>query len=96
MQRSTAQNRKFSAMVGDVAAARWLGPWKKTIQREAFKRYFIAIWVREARIEAYANGLPDPFPDLTARSSELDTEQFSDLIECTYAVVASRLDLILD
>lgn len=96
MQRTPAQNRKFSAMIGDVAAARWIGPWKPAVAREAFKRYFLKIYCREARIEAYALDRPDPFPELVARSSELTSEQFADLIECTYAVVASRLGIILE
>lgn len=96
MQRTLAQNKKFSAMVGDVAAARWIGPWKKSIAHEAWKRYFLRIFCREERIEAYANGWPDPFPELEARSSQLSAEQMNALIECVYAVSVSRLDLILD
>lgn len=96
MQRTLAQNKKFGAMVGDVAAARWIGPWKRAIAREAWKRWFIQKWVREARMEAYANGWPDPFPELTARSSELTSEQFNELIECTLAVAAQNLNLILE
>lgn len=83
-------------MIGDVAAARMIGPWKKAIAHEAWKRYFLKIYAREARMEAYANGWPDPFPELTARSSELDSAQFAELIECTFAHVAMHLDLILE
>jgi hypothetical protein len=96
MQRTRLQNAKFSAMVGDVAAARWLGPWKKALAREAWKRWFLAKYCREARMEAYANGWPDPFPELTAKSSELDAAQMNELIECCYAVAAQQLNLILD
>jgi hypothetical protein len=96
MQRTPAQNRKFSALVGEVAAARMIGPWKKAIAREAWKRWFLARYCREARIEAYANGWPDPFPELTARSSELSVEQMQDLIECTFAYAAQQLGLVLD
>jgi hypothetical protein len=96
MQRTPAQNRKFSALVGEVAGARMIGPWKKVITREAWKRWFLAKYCREARIEAYANGWPDPFPELTAKSSELDTAQMAELIECTYAYAAQQLGLILE
>lgn len=96
MQRTPMQNKKFSAMVGDAARARFIGPWKPAIVREAWKRYFLAIYCREARIEAYANGWSDPFPELTARSRDLDTHQMNELIECSLAVCASKLDLILE
>jgi hypothetical protein len=95
MQRSRLQNAKFSAMVGDVADARYLGPWKRAFAREAYKRWFLAKYCREARMEAYANGWADPFPDLVARSSELDAEQFNELIECTMAYAATCLGLKL-
>jgi hypothetical protein len=96
MQRTIAQNRKFSAMVGEVTAARMLGPWKPTIAREAWKRWFLARWCREARMEACANGWPDPFPELVARSSELDSAQMAALIECTFAYAVMQLGLVLE
>lgn len=96
MRRTAAQNAKFSAMIGEVAAARMIGPWKKAIAHEAWKRWFLARYCREARIEAYANGRPDPFPELTARSSELSSDQMSDLIECTFAYAALCLGLVLE
>jgi hypothetical protein len=96
MRRTNLQNRKFSAMIGEVAGACWLGPWKPALAREAYKRYFLKIYAREARMEAYANGWPDPFPELVARSSELDSAQMNELIECTYAYAAQQLGLILE
>lgn len=96
MQRTRLQNAKFSAMVGDVAAARMIGPWKKALLHEAWKRWFLAQFCRESRIEAYANGWPDPFPELTARSSELDSAQMTELIEAVYAYAATDLNLILE
>lgn len=96
MRRTIPQNRKFSAMVNDVAGQRMIGPWKKAIAREAWKRWFLKLYAREARIEAYANGWPDPFPELTARSSELDSSQMNELIECTFAVSAQQLGLVLE
>lgn len=94
--RSILQNRKFSAMVGDVAAQFPLAPWRRPLAREAWKRFFIARFVREMRIEAYANGWPDPFPTGSARSRDLDSGQMGELIECTYALSAMLLDLVLE
>jgi len=96
MQRTRLQNAKFSALVAEVAGARMLGPWKRAIACEAWKRWFLARYCREARIEAYANGWPDPFPELVAKSSELDSAQMSELIECTYAYSAMYLQLELE
>lgn len=96
MQRTALQNKKFSAMVGEVAASRMIGPWKKAVAHEAWKRWFLAQFCRESRMEAYANGWPDPFPELTARSSELTSEQFNELIEAVYAIASQNLNLILE
>ena len=94
--RSLPQNRKFSAMVNDVARQYPLAPWRRTLAREAWKRYLIAIWVNEARWEAYGAGDPDPFPVRPVPSSALSDWQMNELIECTYAVAAQRLGLILE
>lgn len=94
--RSLPQNRKFSAMVGDVARSYPLVPWKPAVAREAWKRYLIARWVHEARLEAYGAGQPDPFPVRPVPSSSLSVEQVSELIDCTYWLCSERLGLILE
>lgn len=96
MNRSDAQNRKFNAMLDDVVRAYPLPPWKKTLAREAWKRHLIALYVREARLEAYANGAPDPFPVRPVPSRQLDSRQMDELIEATYAYVAMHLGLELE
>jgi hypothetical protein len=95
-QRTIPQNRKFGAMVGDVAKRYPLTPWRKTLAREAWKRFFLAVFAAELRSEARANGWPDPFPAGVARSSELDSRQMGELIECTYAQAAMLLGLVLE
>lgn len=94
--RSTLQNAKFNAMVGDIAKHAPLVPWKRAMAREAWKRALIAIYVHEARLEAYGAGQPDPFPVRPVPSSELTSWEMDELIECTYAVAVMRLGLILE
>lgn len=94
-RRSCAQNKKFSAIISDVVKHYPLAPWKAALAREAFKRYFIAIYVREARWEAYGAGQPDPFPVRPVPSSELTSWQADELIECTLAHLAMNMNLIL-
>lgn len=94
--RTLPQNKLLHALVRDVALARPLFPWRRPVVLEAWKRYFLAVYVREARLEAYAKGCPDPFPARVARSSELQAWQMNELIECTYAYAALQLGLVLD
>lgn len=94
--RSLPQNRKLCAMVADVQRVYPLVPWKRALACEAWKRFFIALWVREARVEAFMNREPDPFPVRPVPSSSLDSWQMDELIECTYAVAAQKLGLILN
>lgn len=93
--RSLPQNKLFHAMVRDIAKARPLLPWRRPMMCEAWKRFLIARWVHEARLEAYANGQPDPFPVRPVPSSSLDSWQMDELVEATYAFSAIELDLIL-
>lgn len=83
--RTSPQNRLFHALVRDVFNALPLAPWRKPVALEAWKRYFIALMVREVRMEAYGQGGADPFPVRPVPSSSLDSWQMADLIECTYA-----------
>lgn len=86
--RTSPQNRLFHALVRDVHNALPLAPWRKSLALEAWKRYFIALYVREVRIEAYGAGDNDPFPVRPVPSRSLDSWQMADLIECTYAWAA--------
>lgn len=94
--RTVPQNKLFHALVRDVVTALPLVPWKRALAAEAWKRYFIAIWVREARMEAYANGGADPFPVRPVPSSTLKAWQVDELIECTLAYCAMHLGLVLE
>lgn len=94
--RSTLQNAKFNAMVGDIAKHAPLVPWKRAMAREAWKRALIAIYVHEARLEAYGAGQPDPFPVRPVPSSELTSWQMDELIEAVYWFASDRMGLILD
>lgn len=96
MVRTLPQNKRFHAMVRDIARAVPLTPWRRALTVEAWKRYFILLYVRETRLEAYANGDPDPFPVRPVPSSALDSRQMADLIESTLAFAAQNLNLILD
>lgn len=96
IQRTIPQNRKFSAMVNDVALQYPLAPYKRALAREAWKRYFIARFVYEVRLEAYGAGEPDPFPVRPVPSRSLDDRQMNELIECTFAIAAQDLGLILE
>jgi hypothetical protein len=96
MIRTLPQNRLFHALVRDVALARPLFPWRRPFALEAWKRYFLGKYMREARLEAFITGGLDPFPDRVARSSGLDSRQMDELIECTYAICAQQLGLVLD
>lgn len=93
--RTSPQNRLFHALVRDVARARPLTPWRRAFALEAWKRYFLGKYMREARQEAFAAGGVDPFPERIAQSSGLETWQMNELIECTYAIAAQQLDLVL-
>lgn len=95
-QRSRPQNALFHAQVSDVARARPLLPWKRALWCEAWKRYFLALYVREARLEAYANGGPDPFPVRPVPSRELTDRQMDEMIEMVYWFAADRLGLVLE
>jgi hypothetical protein len=96
MKRSIPQNRKFHALVRDIAARVLLVPWNRAIAQEAWKRFFIKIYVHETRMEAYANGQEDPFPVRPVPSHQLDAQQMDSLIECTLAVAAQSLGLIIE
>lgn len=85
MTRSTLANKKFHAMISELARRLPLAPWNGDVAREAFKRYSIAIYVREARMEAYGAGDPDPFPVRPVQSRSLSGWQMADMIECTLA-----------
>jgi hypothetical protein len=93
---SPAQARKFNALLDDVVHELPLAPWRKELAREAWKRYLIAVWVWEARLEAYANGQPDPFPVRPVPSRHLTVAQMNELLECTLAFCAMRLGLVLE
>jgi hypothetical protein len=93
--RSIPQNRKLSAIVSDVQRRYPLAPWKPALAREAWKRFFLKLYVYEARLEAYANGQPDPFPVRPVPSSDLDSEQMNALLECALWYCAEHLNLIL-
>jgi hypothetical protein len=86
----------LSAIVSDVQRHYPLAPWKPAMAREAWKRFFIALWVHEARLEAYANGQPDPFPARPVQSRSLTSWQMDELIEATYAFCAMHLGLVLE
>ena len=90
------QNRMFHALVRDIARLVPLVPWRRPFMLEAWKRYFLGKYMREARLEAYAAGGADPFPDRVARSSDLEAWQMNELIECTYAIAVQQFDLVLD
>jgi hypothetical protein len=94
--RSIPQNRKLSAIVSDVQRRYPLVPWKAGLAREAWKRHLIAIYIREARLEAYANGQPDPFPVRPVPSSSLESWQMNELIECALWYACEHLSLILE
>lgn len=94
--RSLPQNKLLHAMVAEVARHYPLVPWKPAVAREAWKRYFLRVFVHEARMEAYGVGQPDPFPVRPVPSSDLDSWQMGDLIECVYWLCAERLGLILE
>lgn len=83
--RTSQQNRLFHALVRDVADIQFIGPWRHALACEAWKRYFIALYVREARMEAYGQGGADPFPVRPVPSRSLDSWQMDELIEATYA-----------
>jgi hypothetical protein len=93
--RTLPQNRKFSAIVDDVAASVFVAPWQPSWAREVWRRFFLKLYVYEARLEAYGAGQPDPFPVRPVPSSELDDRQMSGLIECALWFAAERLNLIL-
>lgn len=78
--RSPAQNRKLSALVGDVVQHHPLIPYRRSFAHEAWKRYLIANFINESRWEAYHAGQPDPFPVRPVPSSDLDSAQMSELI----------------
>lgn len=78
--RTLPQNRKLSALAGEVARQFPLIPYRNVFAREAFKRYLIAQYVRDARLSAFYEGQPDPFPVRPVPSSELSSEQMSDLL----------------
>lgn len=86
--RTAPQNKLFHALVRDVVTALPLAPWKRALAAEAWKRYFIALMVREVRMEAYGAGEHDPFPVRPVPSSSLDSWQMGDLIACTDAWMA--------
>jgi hypothetical protein len=96
MIRTLPQNALFHALVLDVWRALPLAPWRRPVAVEAWKRWFLAKYVREARLEAYCAGGRDPFPARSARSRDLDSRQMNELIECTYALAAQQLGLVLD
>lgn len=77
-------------MVGEVAQKYPLAPYKRALAREAWKRYLIAQYVRDARLEAYCEGRPDPFPVRPVPTSSLDSQQMSELIESCAAWCAQH------
>jgi hypothetical protein len=88
--RTTPQNRKFSALVGDVVRQHPMIPYRRPFATEAWRRFFIASYVREARWEAYNAGAPDPFPVRPVPSSDLDSRQMAELIEFVQAWCAQN------
>lgn len=83
--RSSPQNRKLHAILGDVVRQYPLIPYRRAFALEAWKRFFISSYVREIRLEAWQAGAPDPFPVRPVPSSDLDARQMSELIEATQA-----------
>lgn len=79
--RTLAQNAKFSAIVSDIARQCPLIPYRRAFFVEAWKRYLLALFVRDARLSAFYEGKPDPFPVRPVPSSSLSSEQAGELIE---------------
>ena len=88
--RTLPQNRKLSALVSDAAQHFPLVPYRRAFACEAWKRFLIAAWVREARLEAFGQGNPDPFPARPVPSSALDSRQMSELLEFSQAWCAQN------
>lgn len=96
MMRSNLASRKFHAMVGELATRVILAPHCPATAREAVKRYLIAMYVLEARWEAYGVGRGDPFPVRPVPSRSLASQHMDELIEFTYWLAVDRLGLILE
>lgn len=90
VKRTLPQLRKFSAIVGEVANQFPLIPYRRAFAVEAWKRYLIVQYVREARLSAFYEGRPDPFPVRPVPSSDLTSEQMSELIETCAAWAAQH------
>lgn len=90
VKRTLPQLRKFSAIVGDLAHACPLIPYRRAFACEAWKRYLLAQFVRDARLSAFHEGRPDPFPVRPVPSSSLSSGQMSELIEFTSAWCAQH------
>jgi hypothetical protein len=88
--RSTPQNARLHAICGEVARQHSLIPYCYAFACEVWKRHIIALYIREARLEAYCAGRPDPFPVRPVPSSDLDSQQMSELIESAHAFCASN------
>lgn len=88
--RSLPQSARFHAICTEAARSCPLFPYRRAFAVEAWKRHFIASWVHDARLEAYVNGRPDPFPVRPVPSRELDSAQMSELIEFASAWAAQH------
>lgn len=86
--RTSPQSRKLHAILGDVVRQYPLIPYRRTFAHEAWKRYLIAHFIREMRWGAWQAGAPDPFPVRPVPSSELDSQQMSELLEFAQAWAA--------
>lgn len=88
--RTLPQSARFHAICTEAARACPLIPYRRAFFAEAWKRFFIAAWVHEARLEAYCHFQPDPFPVRPVPSSSLTSEQMSELIESASAWCAQH------
>lgn len=88
--RTLPQSARFHAICSEAARACPLVPYRRGFAVEAWKRFFIRSYVHDARIEAYLAGRPDPFPVRPVPSSELDSQQMSELIEFSCAWCATN------
>lgn len=89
-KRNLAQSGRFHAICNEVAHACPLIPYRRAFAVEAWKRFFLASYVHDARMEAYCHFRPDPFPVRPVPSSVLTSEQMSELIELACAWCAQN------
>lgn len=88
--RTLPQSARFHALCGEVAQQYPLIPYRRAFACEVWKRYFTSQYVRDARLSAFYEGWPDPFPVRPVPTSSLDSVQMSDLLECAAAWCANN------